>query len=89
MRLIFKVLSFLPLVILHAVGWSLGWLVYGLSPTYRARLRANSALAGISICRMLAKESIRRHWTWGLFPELLIQKSLALPPQVQGHAPIL
>ena len=48
MRLIFKVLSFLPLVILHAVGWSLGWLVYGLSPTYRARLRANSALAGIS-----------------------------------------
>ncbi len=48
MRLIFKVLSFMPLAILHALGWSLGWLVYGLSPTYRARLRANSALAGIS-----------------------------------------
>ena len=48
MRLIFKVLSFMPLAILHALGWGLGWLVYGLSPTYRARLRANSALAGIS-----------------------------------------
>ena len=49
MRLIFKVLSFLPLAVLHAVGWSLGWLVYGLSPTYRSRLQANSALAGISV----------------------------------------
>ncbi len=49
MRLIFKVLSFLPLVVLHALGWCLGWLIYVLSPTYRRRLQANCALAGISV----------------------------------------
>ncbi len=47
MRLLFKVLSFLPLVVLHGVGWALGWLVFLLSPTYRGRLIANAHQAGV------------------------------------------
>lgn len=48
MRLLFKVLSFLPLVVLHAWGWCLGWLAFAVSPTYRARFQAHCALAGVS-----------------------------------------
>jgi KDO2-lipid IV(A) lauroyltransferase len=33
---------------LHAVGGLLGWLVYGLSPSYRRRVRDNAALAGVT-----------------------------------------
>ena len=47
MRLLFKVLSFLPLVVLHGVGWVLGWLVFLLSATYRDRLIANARRAGV------------------------------------------
>src|SRR5688500_2804941 len=36
----------LPLRVLHAVGTVLGWLVYGISPTYRRHLRENLAQAG-------------------------------------------
>ena len=36
----------LPLRTLHAVGSVLGWIVYGMSPTYRRNLRANLAQAG-------------------------------------------
>ena len=48
MRLLFKVLSFLPLVVLHAVGWALGWVVFLLSATYRGRLIANARQAGLN-----------------------------------------
>jgi Kdo2-lipid IVA lauroyltransferase/acyltransferase len=41
-------LSRRPLRLLHAWGGALGWLAYGLSPSYRQRLRANAALAGIT-----------------------------------------
>ena len=36
----------LPLALLHALGTLLGWTMYGMSPTYRARLRENLAQAG-------------------------------------------
>jgi len=36
----------LPLGVLHALGGVLGWVIAGLSPTYRRRLRANLAQAG-------------------------------------------
>lgn len=42
-------LSRWPLWSLHALGAALGWLTYALSPSYRRRLRANAALAGISV----------------------------------------
>jgi KDO2-lipid IV(A) lauroyltransferase len=42
---LFRLLSRLPLPVLHALGFALGWLVYLASPSYRRRLRSNLALA--------------------------------------------
>jgi Kdo2-lipid IVA lauroyltransferase/acyltransferase len=44
--LLFRILSFFPLSVLHALGAALGWLVYLLSPSYRRRLRGNLTQAG-------------------------------------------
>jgi KDO2-lipid IV(A) lauroyltransferase len=41
-------LSRRPLRLLHAWGAALGWVAYALSPSYRRRLQANAALAGIT-----------------------------------------
>jgi KDO2-lipid IV(A) lauroyltransferase len=43
---LFRFLSFFPLPILHAIGSSLGWLVYLVSPSYRHRLQENIRQAG-------------------------------------------
>ncbi|QNB09323.1 lysophospholipid acyltransferase family protein [Herbaspirillum frisingense] len=43
---LFRLLSFLPLPVLHAIGVVTGWLVFLLSPSYRRRLQHNIALAG-------------------------------------------
>jgi Kdo2-lipid IVA lauroyltransferase/acyltransferase len=48
MRLVFKCLSFLPLWLLHALGWVLGWLAFLSSATYRQRFLANAQQAGIA-----------------------------------------
>jgi Kdo2-lipid IVA lauroyltransferase/acyltransferase len=45
---LFRLLSALPLPLLHALGSVTGWLVYGLSPTYRRRMRANAELADMA-----------------------------------------
>lgn len=44
---LFKALSTLPLWLLHAVGWSLGWLVFAFSAVYRQRFLANARQARI------------------------------------------
>ncbi|MFL6709485.1 MAG: lysophospholipid acyltransferase family protein [Massilia sp.] len=44
--LLFRLLSFLPLRLLHILGAGLGWLVYLVSPSYRRRLRGNLEHAG-------------------------------------------
>ena len=46
---LFRTLSVFPLPLLHALGAAMGWLVYGLSPSYRKRLRANLAQAGYDV----------------------------------------
>ena len=38
-----------PLGVLHAIGTLLGWLVYGLSPSYRHRFRWHAKAAGLSL----------------------------------------
>ncbi|MFC3107838.1 lysophospholipid acyltransferase family protein [Undibacterium arcticum] len=43
---LFRLLSTLPLSVLHALGSALGWLVYLASPSYRRRLRDNLGRAG-------------------------------------------
>jgi KDO2-lipid IV(A) lauroyltransferase len=46
LHLLMSLAARLPLAILHAAGGLLGWLVYGLSPTYRRHLRENLEAAG-------------------------------------------
>jgi KDO2-lipid IV(A) lauroyltransferase len=46
---LFRFLSLWPLAALHAVGGALGWLVWGLSPRYRAQFRAHVAQAGLAV----------------------------------------
>ncbi|TMH96191.1 MAG: lysophospholipid acyltransferase family protein [Betaproteobacteria bacterium] len=41
----------LPLPLLHALGSILGWVIYGISPTYRRNLRANLRQAGYTDAR--------------------------------------
>lgn len=47
MSTLFRVLSRLPLWLLHGLGWVLGWLVFALSPIYRGRFVANLRQAGL------------------------------------------
>ncbi len=42
------------LAFLHALGALLGWLTYAASPSYRRRLRANAALAGLTAAQRRA-----------------------------------
>jgi Kdo2-lipid IVA lauroyltransferase/acyltransferase len=49
-----KWLSRRPLRLLHAVGGWAGWLPYMLSPSYRGRLRLNTAFAGLDISQRRA-----------------------------------
>ncbi len=46
-RILLRALAALPLRVLHALGTVLGWLLYGIAPTYRQQLRANLAQAGL------------------------------------------
>jgi len=43
---LFRALSWMPLPVLHALGWLLGWASFALSGRYRRRLLANAAQAG-------------------------------------------
>jgi KDO2-lipid IV(A) lauroyltransferase len=47
MSLVFRLLSRLPLALLHALGAGLGWIVYFASGVYRHRFKANAAQAGV------------------------------------------
>ena len=51
---LFRLLSHLPLPVLHAIGTVLGWLVYVASPSYRRRLDLNLARAGHGALRRRA-----------------------------------
>ena len=51
---LFRLLSRLPLPVLHAIGAALGWLVYLVSPTYRNRLKGNIDRAGFGASRRAA-----------------------------------
>ncbi|MBI5275214.1 MAG: lysophospholipid acyltransferase family protein [Burkholderiales bacterium] len=46
MKTLFRLLSRLPLPVLHALGAAMGWLAFLLSPTYRRRFLGNAAQAG-------------------------------------------
>ncbi|MBU1236950.1 MAG: lysophospholipid acyltransferase family protein [Gammaproteobacteria bacterium] len=54
MLFLFRLLSRLPLPVLHNLGAALGWLVWLLSPAYRRHMRENIALAGMGHARNAA-----------------------------------
>ncbi|MDO9235304.1 MAG: lysophospholipid acyltransferase family protein [Aquabacterium sp.] len=49
MARLFFMLSRWPLAVLHPMGSVLGWLAYGLSPSYRRRLKAHTLQAGMGM----------------------------------------
>lgn len=50
---LFRLLSFLPLWLLHPIGWVLGWVSFALSSTYRKRFIANAQQAGYELSEVL------------------------------------
>ena len=48
MTTLFRLLSHLPLWMLHGLGWLLGWLAFLASPAYRLRFLENVSLAGVA-----------------------------------------
>ncbi|MBV8123647.1 MAG: lysophospholipid acyltransferase family protein [Burkholderiaceae bacterium] len=46
---LFRLLSYLPLGVLHGLGAVVGWLNWLLSPSYRALFKGNVALAGLDL----------------------------------------
>jgi KDO2-lipid IV(A) lauroyltransferase len=54
MAFLFRLLSLLPLPVLHNLGAAFGWLTWLVSPTYRRHLRENIALAGLQHARNAA-----------------------------------
>ena len=51
-RIVLGLYARLPLSLLHGLGTVLGWVIYGISPTYRRNLRVNLALAGYRDARV-------------------------------------
>lgn len=51
---LFRALSALPLPLLHALGWLVGWATFLLSSRYRRRLLANAKQAGLPLSTALA-----------------------------------
>ena len=48
MLILFRLSSWLPLLVLHALGWALGWLAFLASPGYRREFLKNARLGGNS-----------------------------------------
>ncbi len=81
-------LSRRPLRLLHALGAALGWITYALSPSYRARLRANAALAGVGVAERRAAVAEAGRMTMEL-PRLWLrprERPIADPVRWEGEA---
>jgi KDO2-lipid IV(A) lauroyltransferase len=53
-QFLFRTFALLPLPLLHALGWVLGWLTFLFAGRYRQRLLANARHAGLSLGTTLA-----------------------------------
>lgn len=77
--LLFRLLSFLPLPVLHAIGAALGWIVYLSSPRYRQRLKANLAQAGFgkhlhAAVGEAGKSALELPFVWCASPDRVLNK---------------
>jgi KDO2-lipid IV(A) lauroyltransferase len=76
--ILFRLLSTLPLPMLHALGSALGWLVYLVSPSYRNRLKNNIERAGFAdhlspaICEA-GKSILELPFIWYAAPERVLR----------------
>lgn len=72
-KIIFRLLTFLPLSLLHRLGALLGRLTYALSPQYAARIRENLQQAGLmpsdellsAVIDEAGKSILELPWVWG------------------------
>jgi KDO2-lipid IV(A) lauroyltransferase len=76
---LFRLLSRLPLPVLHAIGAALGWLVYLASPSYRHRLKKNIRHAGFanhltSAIAEAGKSVLELPFVWCASPERMLKK---------------
>jgi len=74
---LFRLLSALPLPVLHAAGGLLGWVVYLVSPSYRHRLKENITRAGFagSLPRAIAevgKNILELPFVWCAAPQRVL-----------------
>lgn len=74
----FRILSKLPLPVLHALGAALGWLVYLASPAYRRRLQDNIGRAGYAghlrgAIRESGKNLLELPFIWCAPPERVLK----------------
>ena len=54
MLVLLRLYARMPLRLLHALGAAMGWVVYGLSPSYRRRLKENAGRAGVGLAQQRA-----------------------------------
>lgn len=77
--LLFRLLSLLPLPLLHAIGVATGWLVYLTVPAYRRRLKENITRAGFAAHLPAAigeagKNILELPFIWCAAPHRLLNK---------------
>lgn len=77
---LFRLLSALPLSVLHAMGAALGWLVYLSSPSYRHRLKDNISRAGFASTLPQAimeagKSILELPFVWCANPQRVLQSA--------------
>jgi KDO2-lipid IV(A) lauroyltransferase len=88
---LFRILAFLPLRALHALGAALGWTAYLASPAYRRRMRENLQQAGMLegpiLRRAIAesgKQALEIAWVWTRPGDQLLRKVQADNPEVEA-----
>jgi KDO2-lipid IV(A) lauroyltransferase len=77
---LFRLLSRLPLPVLHASGTALGWLIYLVSPSYRNRLKDNIERAGFAAHTSSAigeagKSVLELPFIWFASPERVLKSA--------------
>ena len=89
--LLFRVLSWLPLRVLHALGAGLGWAYWWAAPGYRQRLRAQMELAGFGdpalLRRVIAesgKQLLELAWVWSRPAADILAAVQAANPEVEA-----